>query len=285
MEKGEIIKVGSWFLADWGPMRLKIGAWKGGEFLEDLAKNGAYYAFDCLREVSEYLPLLRIKAHKLRLSSYLPPTVVSMIRAAQLVGDQDLTPLCAVAGAIAEAVISHLLVGEADRIIAENGGDIALYMREKERVLIGIRPKVDENAIRFKLEIDGSMGIGGIATSGLGGRSLTKGVADAAVVLAKTGSIADAAATSIANSTFILSSKVRRVRAEDLDINTDLKGEEVTTYVGNLTPFERRLALEKGIRKAEELKRAGLIFGAIIYVQGDMAFTKGIDKLFREFES
>lgn len=280
---GDIIrKGGPWIQAEWGPMGVKIGAWKKGEPLTELAEKGAYYAFWCLEQVAEYLPLLKVRAGRIRVTKYLPSIVATMIRAAQEIGDEDLTPLCAVAGAVAEDIAKFLIKEGAEKVVVENGGDIAIFMGADDVETVGVRPVVASPFVKYKLEIKGSLGIGGIATSGLGGRSFTKGVADAAVVLASKASIADAAATAVANATFVDSPCVKVCKAEELDPNTDLQGDYVVVSVGRLSREERMEALTKGLQRAKALIQAGLIWGALLYVQGDVAWTAGMEEIIKE---
>ena len=123
------------------------------------------------------------------------------------------------------------------------------------------------------------MGIGGVCTSGLGGRSFTRGIASAATVFADRAAIADAAATAVANATFVKTSAVRRWLADAIDPDTDLKGVEVTTAVGILSDREIEMALGQGITRAEDLVNRGLIKGACVAVKSTMRCTTNISAL------
>jgi uncharacterized protein len=123
------------------------------------------------------------------------------------------------------------------------------------------------------------MGIGGACTSGLGGRSFTRGIASAATVFADRAAIADAAATAIANATFIDTSAVHRRLAERIDPDTDLKGVEVVTSVGLLSDDEIKMALEQGISRAQRLIDRNVIKGACVSVKSGMRCTKNISAL------
>jgi len=276
--EGEIVDLGDpWILASWGPMRMRIAAW-GGRGKES-AKEGGKKAFEIFGELPPYLPLLRRKVREIGEEDGWPEVVRRMIEASRMVDDEDLTPLSAVAGTLSELVTEYLVREGVRRAIAENGGDISLHLAEGEEVNVGVRLRVGSPQVTHILRIQEGMGIKGVATSGLGGRSLTKGVAEAAVVLASQASLADAAATSVANATLISSPRVKRVRAEELDPYTDLRGELVTLRVGELTPGEREEALRRGLFRAEGLVERGLIFGAIISVQGEVRWTEGIRPL------
>lgn len=259
---------------------MRVGAWRKGSPAPDLAERGARWALKGFHEVAQHLPLLRVKARRLRVTPSLPRVVARMIEAAQGVGDPDLTPLSAVAGAIAEGALEAMVKGGASRAVAENGGDIALHPGE-EAFPVGIRPRVGQKEVVFRIFIPPGQGAG-VATSGLGGRSLTKGVVEAAVVLAEKASVADAAATAVANATSIQSSAVRRLLAEELDPHTDLAGEEVTAEVGPLTPQEKEEALGRGLLRAEELRRQGLIRGALLHLQGEVRWTCGMEEILEQ---
>jgi hypothetical protein len=110
-----------------------------------------------------------------------------------------------------------------------------------------------------------------VATSGLGGRSLSKGVASAVTCWGKTCPQVDAAATSIANATQVEDPAVVTGAAETLDPMTDLRGQRVVASVGKLGSRALVQALAGGRKRAQELIDAGLIIGCLISIQGRMA--------------
>ncbi len=123
-----------------------------------------------------------------------PHIVKEMARAAQLTG---VGPMAAVAGAIAEAVGRELLAYSREMII-ENGGDIFLSSR-RERV-VGIYAGPSPLTGKIGLVFSGQDTPLGICTSsGTVGPSLSFGRADAVVAVAKSATLADAAATAIGN--------------------------------------------------------------------------------------
>jgi ApbE superfamily uncharacterized protein (UPF0280 family) len=106
-------------------------------------------------------------------------------------------PMASVAGAIAQFVGNELSAFSPE-IIIENGGDIFLKSR-KDRV-VGIYAGKSPLSGRFGLEIEGKETPLGICTSsGTVGHSLSFGRADAAVVVAESALVADAAATAVGN--------------------------------------------------------------------------------------
>ncbi|MFQ6121944.1 MAG: UPF0280 family protein [Dehalococcoidales bacterium] len=123
-----------------------------------------------------------------------PNIVKQMIEAAQKAG---VGPMASVAGAMAEFVGNELLVFSPE-IIVENGGDI--YLKSLKKRIVGIYAGKSPLSGKIGLEIDGQDTPLGICTSsGTVGHSLSYGEADAVVALAKSATLADAAATAIGN--------------------------------------------------------------------------------------
>jgi hypothetical protein len=105
--------------------------------------------------------------------------------------------MASVAGAIAEFVGTELL-DLSPEIIVENGGDI--YLKSSGKRLVGIYAGQSPLTGKIGLEINGTDTPLGICTSsGTVGHSLSYGKADAVIVLSKSATLADAAATAIGN--------------------------------------------------------------------------------------
>jgi ApbE superfamily uncharacterized protein (UPF0280 family) len=202
-----------------------------------------------------------------------------MWQAAALVGDPDLTPMAAVAGAIADATADFLEERGMTRVVVNNGGDLAVRLKGGERLSVGIRPDVQEQRVTHRVFLSAPMGIRGVATSGLGGRSFTRGIASAVTVFGSSAAIADAAATAVANATHIPDPAVTRRKADSIYPDTDLKGVEVTVSVGALTKSQIATALRQGRSRGEELVGRGLITGACVFVKGRMAATERLSTL------
>jgi ApbE superfamily uncharacterized protein (UPF0280 family) len=120
--------------------------------------------------------------------------VLSMYRAAEIAGTG---PMAAVAGAVAEFCGEKVLENN-DEVIVENGGDI--WCSLKKDAIVGVYP----GGFYFKdpigLNIEAKNTPCGICTSsGVIGKSLSFGKADAAVVIGKNASLADAVATEACN--------------------------------------------------------------------------------------
>jgi len=106
-------------------------------------------------------------------------------------------PMAAVAGAIAEAV-GVSLSDSSDTVIVENGGDI--YAIAEETINCALYAGEESPfAGHIGFSIDASEGFGICTSSGIVGPSFSRGIANAVTVIARDCSVADAAATAIAN--------------------------------------------------------------------------------------
>ncbi len=265
-----------------GPITMVIGGWRQGEPMRKELDEAAAIAARHLEELSHVpergkLPLLGINGHgdPAVASRRLPLVFRQMCRAVKATGDSTLTPMAAVAGAIADLAAEALLRRGATKAFVNNGGDMAVRVGPGEKLLVGIVASLSSGKITHILTLTNGEGIGGVATSGLGGRGFTKGVADAAVVLAENAGLADACATLLANSTFVNTPQVQQARAETLDPLTDLKGRMVTQAVHTLPGGVVLQALKQGSESARQLIEKEVIKGALIFVQGQMAAIPG----------
>jgi len=269
-------------LVDYGPMRMFISVSEYGEPLTKLAEEGAHLAIGLLEDLSKYLPIIKRKSVALEMKDIYPEIVRRMIEATQRIGEPDLTPLAAVAGTASEMVADFIFRRGGTKVIVDNGGDIAIRLREGEVVRVGVKTGINAKQPTYLISIDSTMGIGGVATSGLGGRSFTKGVASAVTVLAENGSMADAAATVIGNFTNVNDPNIYRTTAEKIYPDTDIAGEWVTIEVGKLSSEKIEEALTNGLTKANSICQKGLIKGALIAVQGNVAWTDSLDPLLKK---
>src|SRR5262249_54086001 len=175
------------------------------------------------------------------------------------------TPMAAVAGAVAEAVLTAMAASAPlRRAFVNNGGDIALHLAPGEHLDIGVVRSLANPKPEAYVRIDASSPVRGIATSGWHGRSFSLGIADAVTVLARDAPAADAAATMIANAVNIDDFAITRRPARDLDPDSDLGDIPVTVAVGPLTAAQASAALDAGVAWAEDLRRRGLIEGALL---------------------
>ena len=186
------------------------------------------------------------------------------------------TPMAAVAGAVADEVLAAGIAGRnLSRAYVNNGGDIALHLAPGERFRTGMVALGEAPEAAGVTEISSEDGIGGIATSGWRGRSLSLGIADSVTVLAGNADAADVAATLIANAVNVDSPAIARVPARDLDPDSDLGARPVTVEVGALRAAEIAAALAAGRAAAQSMAGRGLIAAAALCLCGDRAIVGG----------
>lgn len=202
------------------------------------------------------------------------PVARRMVAACAPFAPVFVTPMAAVAGAVADALLAAMWdAAPLDRVYVNDGGDIALRVRPGESLDIGLVALPSAPGRDGALRITAGSGIGGVATSGRHGRSFSLGIADAVTVLARDAATADAAATLIGNAVDIDSPAVRRVPASSLDPDSDLGERPVTVAVGELTPGEIAAALDAGLARAEAWWREGRILGAALRLAGEVRTT------------
>lgn len=181
--------------------------------------------------------------------------------------DGFVTPMAAVAGAVADHVLVAMEAGaDLRRAYVNNGGDIALYLAPGERFRLAVAGL--DGAGFGAIEIAAGDGIGGVATSGQGGRSLSMGIAESVTVLARDAAAADAAATLIANAVDLPGhTAIRRAPACAVRPDSDLGERPVVVGVGALTEDDVDAALERGARLATEMQANGLIVAAALFLR------------------
>jgi uncharacterized protein len=181
-----------------------------------------------------------------------------------------ITPMAAVAGAVAEAVLAAMTAAAPlTRAYVNNGGDIALHLTRGTSLAIGVVRSLEKVVPEGEVRISYDIPVRGIATSGRHGRSFSLGIADAVTVLARDAPAADAAATLIANAVNIADPAISRRPARDLDPDSDLGDLRVTVDVGPLEHEKVFAALEAGVSCAERMRRAGLIEAALLTLTGE----------------
>ncbi len=180
-----------------------------------------------------------------------------------------ITPMAAVAGAIAESALAAMTnTAQLKRAYVNNGGDIALHLTTSQSYRIGMIEGLGQPSLFGKLQIGSASLVRGVATSGWRGRSFSMGIADAVTVLAGTAPQADAAATIIANAVDLPGHPaIARVPAREIWPDSDLLDHLVTRAVAPLQRDEIAQALYAGKTVAEELRARGLIHAAAICLQ------------------
>lgn len=180
------------------------------------------------------------------------------------------TPMAAVAGAVADEVMAALVDDrQIDKAYINNSGDIAVFLTPGETLRLGIVSELFEPTADGVAELKFDDGARGVATSGWKGRSWSFGVADAVTVLAENAAAADVAATLIANAVNTAHPAIERAPASSLDDDTDLGDREVTVAVGRLDRDAIDEALDNGQSSASAMESAGLISAAALFLGGE----------------
>ena len=191
-------------------------------------------------------------------------------------GGLFITPMAAVAGAVAETILQEMTqAADLSRAYVNNGGDIALHLAPGQHFTVGMVERPESPSLFGSARITAESAISGIATSGWRGRSFSLGIADAVTVLASTAAEADAAATIIANAVDLPPHPaIARAPANQITPDSDLLDLLVTRDVGPLSPHEIHQALNSGLRVAKILREKGLIHSAALCLQGHLRVTR-----------
>ncbi len=181
-----------------------------------------------------------------------------------------ITPMAAVAGAVAEEILGAMTAAAPlRRAYVNNGGDIAIHLEAGADYTIGLIGGHRGNPLLGTATLTRRDGIFGIATSGWRGRSFSLGIADAVTVLAKSAAEADAAATVVANAVDLPGHPgVLREPACKLQPGSDLGSRLVTRAVAGLSAADVQAALRRGADVALELIKRNLICAAALHLQG-----------------
>jgi hypothetical protein len=253
-----------------GPIDVVLKAW--GRVKEVRAAYGAAAA-----RFPAILPELCAELAELRRPMHEAPTVEGpvarrMVEACRPFAGVFVTPMAAVAGAVADELLAQMTAAaELERAFVNDGGDIAVRVAPGHALEIGVAGAFSRGAaptMNGTVRIDAACGVGGIATSGARGRSFSLGIADSVTVLARSGAAADVAATLIANAVDVDSAAIARRPACELDPDSDLRDLPVTVSVGELTAAEVEMALMRGAARASDCRRCGLVLDAALTLQG-----------------
>lgn len=255
-----------------GPIDIVLRVWGTAEAVQ-AAEAAAMVMFPTILPglVAELPALRRPMAEAPRVSH---PVARRMVAACAPFAPVFLTPMAAVAGAVADAVLAAMrAAAPLARAYVNDGGDIAVHVAPGETLAIGLAADPRRIVLDGALRITAASRIGGIATSGRHGRSFSLGIADAVTVLARNAATADAAATLIANAVDLDSAAVRRMPASALDPDSDLGDRLVVVGLGTLSDHETAGALDAGLTRAETFRTAGHILGAALRLGGFVRAT------------
>ncbi len=263
-----------------GPIDLVIGA-DGEPDAVAAAVERAWQRFQfILEELVGELPLLRAPVQEA--CAVRGPVARQMVAACWPHREQFVTPMAAVAGAVADEMIGSFHADGVRRAYVNNGGDIALYLTAGQsyraglvadpgRWLRGVAPGLDGEVV-----LAADLPVRGIATSGWRGRSFSLGIADSVTVLAARAAQADAAATMIANAVNVDACTIVRRPACELKDDTDLGERLVTVEVGDLSSREIECALAAGAAHAQRLLDAGTIAAAAMCLRASARVVGGV---------
>ena len=242
-----------------GPIDLIVKAW--GEERDACYRQAARRFETVLAGLVDELPALRRPAGAADAVS--DPVALRMVGAAKPFGDVFVTPMAAVAGAVADEVLGAAVAGRAcPKAFANNGGDVAFHLSGGEETAFA--------GPTGRLRVRSGDPVRGVATSGWCGRSHSFGVADAVTVAASSAAVADVAATLIANAVDLPGHPaITRAPANALSPDSDLGERLVTTDVGRLSPDEVAEALAAGRAVAKKFVRRGLIRQAALLLAGE----------------
>jgi uncharacterized protein len=258
-----------------GPIDLIVGAKGRAADIRAAYDSAALRFTGLLDELCAELTELRKAADPAR--CVLKSTVARRMHAAvaPFAGDEFITPMAAVAGAVAEEILGAMMrETPLDRAYVNNGGDIALHLGDREQFTLGMMDRPDRLGVMRTMIIDADDPARGVATSGRHGRSFSLGIADSVTVLARTASQADAAATVIANAVDLPGHPaITRCPANELQPDSDLGARLVTRDVGKLSDDEIERALDAGVRRARDLLAFGLIEGAALCLHSEIAIV------------
>jgi hypothetical protein len=242
---------------------------------------------DCWEEFQLVLPNLVDELPALRRAANERPRVRGpvaqrMMRAcAPFAAERFITPMAAVAGAVADHLIGVFRRPGVRRACINNGGDIAMLLSPSASYRVGIWSRLDRpvapsgrvGPLDSAFTLDSDTPVRGIATSGWRGRSFSLGVADSVTVLARDAATADAAATLIANAVNCDHAGIVRAPAEQLKDDSDLGGRLVTVDVPPLPASAIAVALSRGHVEAQLWRKRGLIHAAALFLQGGVALV------------
>lgn len=138
-------------------------------------------------------PRFRTSLEPLRPHGTETPLIREMLEAGLLA---SVGPMAAVAGAVA-AFVGFRLAARSPEVVVENGGDVFLFGKKTRSVAV----VAGESPLSglLSLRVRPGDGLGLCTSSGTVGHSLSFGKADAAMVMAKSCALADAAATRLGN--------------------------------------------------------------------------------------
>jgi ApbE superfamily uncharacterized protein (UPF0280 family) len=254
-----------------GPIDLVIQAWGAPIAVAEAYRAATLRTASVLDELCSELPLLRVPAARGAAGE-----VAQLMQRAVRPYEAEcfITPMAAVAGSVAQAVLDAMAAVPLDRVTVNNGGDIAIRLAPGQHVVAGMVARPEQLRLFGQMRIEADHATRGVATSGFGGRSDTFGIADAVTVVARSASEADAAASIVANAVD-LPGHPAITRGPSSRAQSDLGDQPVTQAVGALSADEIAAALERGAARARGLLDRGLLDAAALHLRGTTVLVQG----------
>lgn len=249
-----------------GPIDLIIQAWgadQGAAYEQATARFQTV-----LSELAGELSLLRAPVSATRPLGKIAQTMANAVAHHT---DKFVTPMAAVAGAVADEVCRAMCDGlTLNKAYVNNGGDIAIHLDAGQHLNCAIHA----GHVAGRVLLSADQPARGLATSGWNGRSHSLGIADAITVIARTAAKADVAATLIANAVDLPDHPaITRLPANGFCPDSDLGARLVTTAVGPLTDLEVASALSAGQTLARNMIRTGKITAATLFLRGQNCYA------------
>lgn len=208
--------------------------------------------------------LPRLRKPVCETTHFCDPVALRMNIAVSKYSEVFVTPMAAVAGAVADEILETIPKhANIDQAYVNNGGDIALKVAPGHHMTV--------LGAFGTINLEHGSPIQGVATSGWRGRSHSLGIADLVTVQAQTAADADVAATLIANAVNLPGHPaITRIPAQHLFPDSDLGQRAVTTDVAPLNHADRQTALNSGLAYAAKLCASGRIFQADLALQNEI---------------
>ena len=131
---------------DYGPVSMVVSALRGGRPDTALCRSAFSVIERCLCELSPQLEMLRRYPPEVE-TDRLSGAALIMAQAVLDAADPWLTPMAAVAGTLSDAVADYLWDQGAEKVIVNNGGDIALRLAPGQRLGLGVRYDLSRDSI------------------------------------------------------------------------------------------------------------------------------------------
>ena len=260
-----------------GPIDCLCQAWGAPAEVRAAYQQAAVFFATVMADLCNELALLRQPLPS-------PPPVGAVARAmhdaCMPFADRFITPMAAVAGAVADAVLAAMCRGRnVHKAFVNNGGDIAFHLQPGASLRCGLIADIaapSTPSLQGSFLLTAEQPARGLATSGRackghGGRSFSFGIADSVSILARTAAQADAAATIVGNAVDLPGHPaIDRRPANEIDPDSDLGNRLVTFDVGLLSDETVSAALDAGQSIGDILLQVGLIEGSVLVLRRQM---------------